>query len=85
MATYKMVQIPPNIWVQAKSLLGKAPDPSQVAAVYLETVVNKEAAGGWEFLRVDSIGVKSSPGCLGGLLGHKETQELFYVITFKKD
>lgn len=84
MATYKMVQIPPNIAVQAKGLFGKAPDPSQLAAQYLESVVNDMATQGWEFQRVDSIGVKSSPGCLGGLLGHKETQEIYYVITFRK-
>jgi hypothetical protein len=84
MATYKMVQIPPNIAVQAKGLFGKAPDPSQLAAQYLESVVNQMAGDGWEFLRVDTIGVKSSPGCLGGLFGYKETQELYYVMTFRK-
>ncbi len=84
MTTYKMVQVPPNIAVQAKGMFGKAPDPSQLAAQYLEAVVNDMAGKGWEFLRVDAIGVKSSPGCLGGLLGYKETQQTYYVITFKK-
>jgi len=83
-ATYKMVQIPPNIAVQAKGLFGKAPDPTKLAAQYLELTVNNMAKEGWEFHRVDAIGVKSSPGCLGGLLGHKESVETYYVITFRK-
>jgi hypothetical protein len=84
-ATYKMVQIPPNITVAAKSLLGKAPDPSQVAAQYLEAIVNKMAADGWEFHRVDAIGVTTSPGCLAGLMGHKGSEATYYVVTFRKD
>jgi hypothetical protein len=84
-ATYKMVQIPPNITVAAKSLLGKAPDPSQVAAQYLEAVVNRMAADGWAFHWVDAIGVTTTPGCLAGLLGHKASDATYYVVTFRKD
>jgi len=77
--TYKMVQIPPNIVVSNKSKTG------QDAADYLESVVNEWAGKGWEFMRVDEIGVVSQPGCLGGLIGQKETHIVYYVITFRKE
>jgi hypothetical protein len=39
------------------------------AARYLENVVNEHAERGWEFCRVNQIGVGVSPGCLNALLG----------------
>jgi tRNA A37 threonylcarbamoyltransferase TsaD len=83
MATYKMVQIPPNIHVQGTGRT--LPNASTAAAEYLESVVNPMAAQGWEFQRVDAIAVKSSPGCLGALFGQRETLETYYVVTFRKD
>ena len=77
--TYKMVQIPPNIVVANKSKTG------QDAAEYLEMVVNDGAAKGWEFMRVDEVGVVSTPGCLGSLFGQKQTHIVYYVITFRKE
>ena len=53
---YRMVQIPRTIVVSARK--GKE------AARYLEDVVNEYAAEGWEFYRVDEIGVQVNPGCL---------------------
>lgn len=76
--TYKMVQIPPNIEVQAKKHRGSE------AAHYLESVVNKHAEDGWEFQRIDSIGVKTTAGCLASLFGHKETFSNYHVITFRR-
>ncbi|MGK5087895.1 DUF4177 domain-containing protein [Bdellovibrionota bacterium FG-2] len=84
MAKYKMVQIPPNVTIAATGMLGKAPDQSTVAAAYLEATVNEMARQGWEFFRVDPIGVTSTPGCLAGLFGHKEVSTTYYVITFKQ-
>jgi hypothetical protein len=75
---YKMVQIPPDITVQAKAHKGNE------AAAYLEQVVNQYAAQGWEFYRVDPIGVEVRPGCLAGLLGAKTSEYVYYVITFRK-
>jgi hypothetical protein len=85
MSQYKMVPIPPNISVAAKGLFEKAPDPASAAAQYLESVVARMAAEGWDFYRVDSIGVQSNPGCLGFLVGQKASNTLYYVITFRKD
>lgn len=76
--TYKMVQIPPNIEVAAKTHKGSE------AAYYLERVVNQYAEEGWEFQRIDSIGVKTTPGCLGGLFGQKDDFSQYHVITFRR-
>lgn len=78
MYTYKMVQVPPNISVAMKGRKGNE------AAGYLQAVVNEHASDGWEFQRVDAIGVQVKPGCLAGLFGQKEEQEHYYVITFRK-
>lgn len=75
---YKMVQIPPAISVQAKAHTGNE------AAAYLESVVNDMAGQGWEFLRVDAIGVQVQPGCLMVLFGQKTTETTYYVITFRR-
>jgi hypothetical protein len=85
MRVYKMVQIPPNVSLAAKSLLGRAPDPTQAAAQYLESVVNNMAREGWHFERVDEIGVQTSPGCLLRLFGASTTTQIYYVITFSKE
>jgi transcription elongation factor Elf1 len=75
---YKMVQIPPNVRVeQGATTKGRA-------AAYLEEVVNDEAADGWEFYRVDAIGVVVPPGCLAGLFGARSTQITYSVITFRR-
>ncbi len=79
MFKYKMVQIPPNITVQMKAHKGNE------AAVYLENVVNKHASDGWEFQRIDSIGVQVQPGCMGATTGGKTENSSYYVITFRKE
>ncbi|MCE8028826.1 DUF4177 domain-containing protein [Halomonas daqingensis] len=76
MYTYKMVQVPPNVSVSARGRKGNE------AADYLQEVVNEHATEGWEFQRVDSIGIHVQPGCFS--LGTKAQQELYYVITFRK-
>ena len=84
MTQYKMIQIPPNVAIAAKSMFGNAPPTTSVAAAYLEKVVNDMAAQGWEFLRVDPIGVTSSPCCIAGLFGAQAAVTTYYVITFKR-
>ena len=76
MFQYKMVQVPPNISVRAKDNI------SGVAAQYLEDVVNEWAAQGWEFQRVDTIGIEEQTGCFGG---SKVNFLQYYVITFRKE
>lgn len=78
MYTYKMVQVPPNISVKAKD------NKAGIAAVYLQNVVNEHAADGWEFQRVDTIGIEEQPGCLSSFSGGKSQLFQYYVITFRK-
>ena len=73
---YKMVQIPPNIVVERKR------SESSAAALYLEKIVNEYAAQGWEFHRIDSIGVELNAGCL--TFFSREQISHYYVITFRR-
>lgn len=75
---YKMVQVPPTIEVAQKQHKGNE------AAIYLEGIVNQMGSEGWEFYRVDPIGVSIKPGCLQALLGQRELTVTYYVITFRK-
>lgn len=75
---YKMVQIPPTISVKEGVKTG------QLAAHYLQDVVNRYASEAWEFYRVDEIGIHVEPGCLAALLGSGPTRQSYYVITFRK-
>lgn len=75
---YKMVQIPPAIVVKEKDARGNE------AAYYLEQLANQYAAQGWEFYRVDTVGVVTQPGCLASLLGSKQTVIDYFVVTFKR-
>lgn len=75
---YRMIQLAPTISVDARKEMGNE------AAIYLESIVNEQAKQGWEFYRVDTIGVVTKPGCLGSLFGAKETAIEYYVATFRK-
>ncbi len=77
MFKYKMVQVPPTIPVEMKKHKGNE------AAMYLENIVAEYASQGWEFYRIDSIGVALQPGCLGGIFGKKEENTQYHVITFR--
>lgn len=76
--TYKMVQVPPTILVKQKEHRGNE------AAVYLQTVVSEHAEQGWEFQRVDAIGVQVQPGCLASLLGQRTSEVTYYVVTLRR-
>ncbi|NOH61126.1 DUF4177 domain-containing protein [Vibrio sp. RE88] len=79
MFKYKMVQVLPNISVDMKNHTGSE------AAVYLENVVNEYAEDGWEFHRIDRIGVELQPGCFAALRGQKAETNIYYVITFRME
>ncbi|NBK38133.1 DUF4177 domain-containing protein [Pseudomonas soli] len=78
MYVYKMVQVPPNVEVQAKQHKGNE------AAAYLQSVVNANAEDGWEFYRVDTIGVAVKPGCFAALFGKQTEMSNYYVISFRR-
>jgi hypothetical protein len=76
---YKMFQIPPTLGVNPGE------STQQIAALYLEKIVNRFAAHGWEFYRVDSLGIEVAPGCLAALFGANTSRLSYYVITFRKE
>jgi len=76
---YKMVQVPPVIRIKYKEQQGGE------AAAYLEEIVNQQAREGWEFYRVDPIGIHTQPGCFASLFGQKALTLKYYVITFRKE
>jgi hypothetical protein len=78
MYEYMMVQMPPNITVKEKVQQGTE------AASYLQSLANQHAAQGWEFYRVDTVGIVTQPGCLGSLLGAKQQLVEYFVVTFRR-
>jgi hypothetical protein len=76
---YQMVQMPPTIELKEPTSM------RTIAATYLEKVVNENAKLGWEFYRVDPIGVRESPGCLWSLLGAPAQDKIYYVLTFRRE
>jgi hypothetical protein len=78
MYEYKMVQVPPTIQLQTRDHVGNE------AALYLQSIANEQAAQGWEFFRVDEVGVRNNPGCLASLFGQKAITTTYYVVTFRK-
>lgn len=73
---YHMIQVPPTIVVREAK--------GREAADYLQNVVNRNAHEGWEFYRVDEIGVHVTPGCLAALVGVRAETVSHYVITFRR-
>lgn len=76
---YKMVQVPPRIKVIANKQKGNE------AADYLEAIANQYANEGWEFYRIDSIGIDEMAGCFGSMTNSKVASKTYHVITFRKE
>ena len=47
-------------------------------------MANQYTAQGWEFFRVDTVGVAVQPGCLAALLGQRQVVINYYVVTFRR-
>ena len=73
---YKMVQLPQTYVVKK--------DTEQAIANELNDRVNHFARNGWEFYRIDSVGVAVKPGCLASLLGTRSTMTYYNVVTFRR-
>ncbi len=73
---YKMVQLPHTFVVKKQTESDIAP--------FLENLVNEHSLKGWDFYRIDSVGVAVNPGCLAGLLGNKQTMTNYNVVCFRK-
>ncbi|HEX8385359.1 MAG TPA: hypothetical protein VF576_04190 [Rubricoccaceae bacterium] len=70
---YKTAAIPSNLVTK---------DAGQAAAAALQSVINAEARGGWEFYRVDTFSTTLPAGCLSP--GGAGTTTLYNVATFRR-
>jgi hypothetical protein len=73
-----MIQVPPTIIVKAGQEKGNE------AATYLHRLALQQMEQGWDFYRVDRIGVVTQPGCLAGLFGASQTLIEYFVVTFRQ-
>lgn len=73
---FKMVQLPKTFTLKQ--------DTGKEIAAYLEKVAEDMSAQGWEFYRVDTVGVSVQPGCFATLFGARETMTNYNVVTFRK-
>lgn len=76
MPEFKTVQLPHNF-------IFKKDTGTEVAA-YLQTVIDQHSAQGWEFYRIDQVGVAVQPGCMGALTGVKQTYTYYNIVTFRR-
>ncbi len=74
---YKFVQIPQAISVKRTS-------GDYAAADYIQETVDQYTKDGWEFYRIDTIGVASEPGCIASLFGAKTYYQDYAIICFRK-
>ncbi len=74
-----MQQVPRQIQVQEGTQTGG------IAASFLSEIVEKQAARGWDFFRVDEIGVQVNPGCIAALFGATTSHESYFVVTFRRE
>ena len=75
---YRMVQVPPNVEIDSPA------DRGHAAEVYLTGLTAEMGNEGWDFFRIDAIGVVERPGCLAGLLGVRSTVTPYYVVAFRR-
>lgn len=73
---FKMVQLPQTFVLKQ--------DTGKEIAAYLEKIAHEMGAHGWEFYRVDSVGVAVQPGCLAALAGTRQTMTYYNVVTFRR-
>lgn len=73
---FKMVQLPQTFVLQK--------DTGTEIAAYLEKISREMSAQGWEFFRIDQVGVAVQPGCMGALTGVKQTMTYYNVVTFRR-
>jgi hypothetical protein len=75
---YQMVQVPTTLQVYNESQVGN------VGSQFLSRLVGDWAAAGWEFYRVDTVGIRVNPGCLSLLFGGQVKYVEVYVVTFRR-
>lgn len=59
-------------------------DSAGTIASQLESVINANAVGGWEFYGVYQVQTLVKPGCFGSLIGGTEVAIPYDIVTFRK-
>ena len=75
---YHTYQFAPNITIEPGD------NEWEAAAEYLGERINHFAKYGWQFLRIDQIGVYKKRGCIAALFGQSGQLTLHYVATFQR-
>jgi hypothetical protein len=57
---------------------------AHVAAERVRRVVAQMAAEGWDFYRIDTVGVEVRPGCLGAILGQTSAERSCSLAIFRR-
>jgi len=76
MANYKVEFLPQDL-VISKGTIDSAKNT-------IESIINNQAAQGWELDQIAEISVIEKPGCLAGLFGAKSYSVNYNVVVFKK-
>lgn len=76
---YKMVPVPLELPKRGSKT------EEEVIAAYLESVVNRWAAEGWEFYRVDTVNSYSKVSFLGKANWRNEFRPIHDIITFRRE
>lgn len=62
----------------------KSRDSASAVSGQLETLINREAADGWEFVTLGNVNIEVSPGCLAGLFGASTTYVRYDQVIFRR-
>lgn len=73
---YKMIQLPQTFVLKK--------DMGNEIAIHLEKLTQEWSAKGYEFYRIDSVGVLVQPGCLGVLTGIKQSMTYYNIVAFRR-
>jgi hypothetical protein len=73
---YRMVQLPQTFILKQ--------DTGKEIAAYLEKLASDWGAQGWEFYRIDEVGVAVQPGCFAALGGAKASIVTYNVMSFRR-
>lgn len=73
---YKMIQLPRTFVLKQ--------DTGNEIADYLQRLATQHAVHGWEFHRIDSVGVAVQPGCLPAFMGVPKTMSYYNIATFRR-
>lgn len=76
---YYMVQVPSNFSINANQATG-----SEIATYVQEWANRLASSGGWEFYRIDTMGVTTNPGCLSSLFGAQQSFTQYSIMTYRR-